>query len=68
MTDEQFEKVGLFYNPEKATLTVDYNIWAEKRPVHKIECTIEEFAILLTFITNDPFFDGKVTVEYGMYR
>lgn len=48
-------------------------IQKDYKDIAEYECNVNEFAILLTFIINDPFFDkfegnGSLVVEFGAYR
>lgn len=66
--NEEINRAFLIYIPDKGTLTIDYNFHTKGLPSETFKCTLEEFVICLTFVNNDPFFDGRVTVEYGGYR
>lgn len=66
--NETIKKVFLIFIPEKDNLIVDYNYFTSDNPREKFECTLKEFTIILTWIINDPFFDGKINVEYGNFR
>ena len=69
--DEGINKLFLIHDGEKS-LKIGCkctNDIYERIDVETTECDVFTFAVILTFLNNNPFFDDKeIQIEFGAYR